>query len=204
MQPPNRGGGGGRVDVNQNPGTPVTPVQPPPQIPQQPPQQPVPSNGGCDCKKPQQPSGCDCENGSASGCDPAAIAKAIKDALGDLKGETGERGLQGPIGPQGPRGPQGEPGQPGQITDEQLALIAASVYQKMQTDPKFRGPAGSPGEITALQIEQIKAEVLASLPDLRVLLVDGSTGSVIDDETYKPGEPLVLDFQRVINAARQR
>lgn len=102
------------------------------------------------------------------------------------------------MGPQGPRGPAAE------ITDEQLALISAAVYQKMQSDPKFRGPQGLPGEITDSQIQQIKAEVLASLPSLRVLLVDGSTGTVIDDETYRPGEPLVLDFQRVINAARQR
>lgn len=75
----------------------------------------------------------------------------------------------------------------------------------MQADPAFRGKPGKDGSgVSAADIERIKAEVLASIPDLRVLLVDGSTGSVIDDETYKPGEPLVLDFQRVINAARQR
>jgi hypothetical protein len=89
-----------------------------------------------------------------------------------------------------------------------LATIAAAVYQKMRDDPAFRGKAGPAGKdgagVSADELERIKAEVLASLPDLRVLLVDGSNGTVIDDETYKPGEPLVLDFQRVINAARQR
>jgi len=118
----------------------------------------------------------------------------MKDAKGP-KGDKGEIGLQGPIGPQGPRGPAGE------ITDEQLALIAASVYQMMQKDPKFRGPAG---EVSQEEINRIKADVMAALPDIRVLLVDGSTRQVLDDETYRPGEPIVLDFQRVISAARQQ
>ena len=118
------------------------------------------------------------------------------------------RGEKGDQGEQGPAGPKGEPGQSGEVTDEMLATIAAAVYQKMRDDPAFRGPAGPAGKdgagVSADELERIKAEVLASLPDLRVLLVDGSNGTVIDDETYKPGEPLVLDFQRVINAARQR
>jgi len=189
--------GNGRVPVESNPGQP-TPVQPPTQQPHAPPQQP---NSGCQCERPQQPNGCDCEpdkKPEASACDPEAIRKAIEEAMKDAKGpkgDKGEIGLQGPIGPQGPRGPAGE------ITDEQLALIAASVYQMMQKDPKFRGPAG---EVSQEEINRIKADVMAALPDIRVLLVDGSTRQVLDDETYRPGEPIVLDFQRVISAARQQ
>ena len=182
--PPSYGGGGGYSQPpSQGGGSGRVPVEnnPEPITPLTPPaqQQPPQNNSGCPCEKPRQ-IGCDCK------CEKGE------------KGERGEIGLQGPMGPQGPRGPAAE------ITDEQLALISAAVYQKMQSDPKFRGPQGLPGEITDSQIQQIKAEVLASLPSLRVLLVDGSTGTVIDDETYRPGEPLVLDFQRVINAARQR
>jgi hypothetical protein len=130
---------------------------------------------------------------------PADLAKQVADML------ASDDRLKGPKGDRGEQGPKGDPGKLVQITDEQLAIISAAVYQKMQSDPAFRGKPGKDGSgVSAADIERIKAEVLASIPDLRVLLVDGSTGSVIDDETYKPGEPLVLDFQRVINAARQR
>jgi hypothetical protein len=54
------------------------------------------------------------------------------------------------------------------------------------------------------RIDQIKAEILGSLPGIRVLLVDGSVRDVLDDETFPPGGPIIIDFQRVINAARQK
>jgi hypothetical protein len=116
-----------------------------------------------------------------------------------FRGEKGDQGKQGLAGPQGPKGDAGE------VSDEHLATIAAAVFAKMKTDPTFRGPKGDPGDgISQAEIERLKVEILASIPDLRVMLVDGSTGTVIDDETYTPGEPLVLDFQRIINAAKQR
>lgn len=86
-----------------------------------------------------------------------------------------QAGPQGETGPQGPQGSQGPQGPPG------------------------------PG-ITASDIDAITQRVAASIqiPNQRVVLVDGSSGTVIDDETYQPGEPIVLDFQRVINAAKRR
>ena len=113
-----------------------------------------------------------------------------------FRGEKGDRGEQGPAGPKGDAG---------EVTDSQLATIAAAVFSKMKSDPTFRGPKGDPGDgIGQAEIERLKTKILESIPDLRVMLVDGSTGTVIDDETYAPGEPLVLDFQRIINAAKQR
>jgi len=133
---------------------------------------------------------------------PSDLAKQVADMLASderLKGPKGDKGDKGE------QGPKGDPGDPGQVTDEQLAIISSAVYQKMQADPVFRGKPGKDGSgVSAADIERIKAEVLSSIPDLRVLVVDGSTDTVLDDETYKSGEPLVLDFQRVINAARQR
>jgi hypothetical protein len=41
-------------------------------------------------------------------------------------------------------------------------------------------------------------------PPRRVVLIDGSNNNVLADETYEPGEPIVIDFQRVIKAAEPR
>lgn len=136
-------GGSGRVPIETNPGK-ITPVQPPAQTPQAP-QQPAPPQirePSCPCEKPKQ-SGCDCDKDSEKACDPEAIAKAIKDALGDLKGEKGERGLQGPIGPQGPRGPAGEPGQ---VDAEQIAAIVQEITKSLVNNPALKGEKGDPGE----------------------------------------------------------
>lgn len=126
---------------------------------------------------------------------------------------NGKPGPPGPAGPQGERGPAGVDGKDGvdgqSVTTEQLAAIAAAITQQLKNDPSLKGPKGDRGEagsITDQQLAEIKRQVLAEIkfPDRRIMLVDGSTGEVIDDETYKPGEPIVLDFQRVINAARRR
>jgi hypothetical protein len=38
-----------------------------------------------------------------------------------------------------------------------------------------------------------------------VVIADGKTKNIIEDETYAPGEPIVIDFERVIREAnRQR
>lgn len=203
------GGDSGRVPVEENPGTPITP--PPGNIgwPENHPDKP----SGCDCDKPKEPKGCDCEKprdkepeeSPSDSVNLDDLAEKIASKLKDDPSFKGPAGETGPEGPQGPQGPEGPPGKDAEITDEMLATIAAAVYQKMRNDPAFKGPPGKDGAgVGPGELERIKAEVLASLPDLRVLLIDGSNGSVIDDETYAPGEPLVLDFQRVINAARQR
>lgn len=108
-------------------------------------------------------------------------------------------------GPQGPAGPQGEPGQ---VTTEQLTAIASAITQQLRNDPALKGPKGDTGPmgprgdgVSNAELEKIKADVLASLPPIRFVLADGSTGKIIDDETYAPGEPIVLDVQRIINAA---
>lgn len=130
--------------------------------------------------------------------------------------EPGPQGEPGPAGPQGPPGEDGRDGIDASVTPEQLGAIAAAITAQLKNDPELRGPQGPagpqgpPGDagqgVTQDQIDQITAVVLARVqfPDRRVVLVDGVTGKVIDDETYRYNEPIVLDLKSVINAARVR
>ena len=128
--PPQYQGGSnsGRVPVENNPTEPPTqpysgnnvgwPSGPPPQQRPQPPQP-------------------ECE------CDPEAIADAIRESLGDLRGErgpSGEIGLQGPIGPQGPKGDEG------QVSPEQIAAIVEEITKSLVNNPALKGERGPQGE----------------------------------------------------------
>jgi hypothetical protein len=116
-------------------------------------------------------------------------------------GPRGEPGAPGATGPMGATGPQGPKGDPGEITSDHLAIIAAEVRKALAVDPSLRGPAGPPGPSGAaatVDTEAIVAEVLRRLPGMRVVLVDGKTKQVIDDETYQPGEALVFDINKLI------
>ena len=202
QQPPY---GGGRVPIDESPGGAPTnppanqpPVNPPPQIN---PPQTNPPQSGCDCERPK---GCDCDDEPECEVDIEDLAGKVADILkkdGSFRGEKGDPGLMGPMGPQGARGPQAE------VTDQDLAVIAAAVYEKMKGDPAFRGPPGRDGKgISESELASLKADILASLPNIRVLLVDGSNKEdpILDDETYAPGDPIVIDFQRYINVSKQR
>ena len=106
---------------------------------------------------------------------------------------------------QGPAGPQGPPGKDAEITAEQIAAIVMAISSQIKADPAMRGEKGEkgdPGEVTPEMLAQIKAEVLASLPPTTVVLADGATGKIIDQETYQPGEPIVLDVQNIVRAAK--
>lgn len=90
-------------------------------------------------------------------------------------------GEQGPQGPQGEQGPKGDTGQNG------ISVTGVRVngnYDLVVTYSDGR--------------QEIAGNVAASIPDRRVLLVDGKTNTVIDDETYGPNDPIVLDAQALI------
>jgi hypothetical protein len=141
-------------------------------------------------------------------CDTDQIVTEVIAALDDADMQ-GEAGPAGPQGPQGPRGPQGTPGASGEVTPEQIAQIAAIVTEQLRKDPGLRGPAGPagvPGTPQSIDYDDLAGIISARIthPSQRVVLVDGEDGTVIDDETYDPGEPIVLNFRRIINAAKQR
>jgi hypothetical protein len=143
-------------------------------------------------------------------------------------GPAGPQGVAGPEGPMGPKGDKGdkgddgEAGVAGEVSEAHLQAIITAVVANLKADPAMRGPQGPTGQagptgptgpagkdgegITPAQIAKLKAELLAemkaNIPDTRVLLVGG--GKIIDDETYKPGEPIVLNMTQLIRAANPR
>ncbi len=119
-------------------------------------------------------------------------------------GPRGEQGLPGPAGPMGATGPQGPKGDPGEITSEHLAIIAAEVRKSLATDPSIRGPQGPAGAPGVVDVDAIVAEVLRRLPETRVVLVDGQTKKIIDDERYKPGEAIVFDINKLLRSTSNK
>jgi hypothetical protein len=108
------------------------------------------------------------------------------------------------------------------VSDEELAVIAAAVYEMMLKDPTFRGPPGPPGkdglngkdggsgQVSPDQLERIKQEVLASLPKIRVIISD-ENNKVIDDESYELGMKVtsemnftVEESEKIVLLLRQR
>lgn len=154
---------------------PQQPQQSPPTQPQSPACPPCP-NCGPSLNKPDgtQP-GCECE--------------PCRD------GEKGERGEQGP---------QGEPGKDAELTQEQID----QMIERLANDPRFRGPQGEQGAqgvgLTADAIAALKKDFLESVthPDIEVVI--GQDGKIIDSETYKSGEPIVLDIAALIKAANAK
>lgn len=110
-------------------------------------------------------------------------------------------------GPQGEPGPQGPKGDPGEVTEEQIAAIVMAISQQIKQDPAMKGPKGDkgdPAEITPELIDQIKQKVLAEMPGVEFVLVDGASGKIIDREAYPPGKPVVLDVRKIVNASKPK
>lgn len=98
--------------------------------------------------------------------------------------------IAGPQGPPGPRGESGPPGPPGSagrsVTREEIeSIVSAWLDANRDVLRGPSGPAGPPGQ---------PGTSTAAIP-IRLILT--SDGKVIDDETYQPGEPLVLDLKRL-------
>jgi hypothetical protein len=180
--PPASSGGAG-----VSPGGTPTPVEPQPQAPTQPPPQ-----------------------ATVPGIDYDALAAALVPKIAE---DDRFRGPQGPPGPAGPRGPPGEDGADGadgEVSEAHLQAITKTLLAAIREDERFRGakgergPRGEPGDIAEIDIDKLAANVLGKIPDTRVMLVDGGSGQVLDDESYAPGEPIVLDFQNIIRSAKAR
>lgn len=123
----------------------------------------------------------------------------------------------GPQGPKGEPGKDGKDGRDGQVTEEHLASIVAAVVKNLKNDSSMRGPKGDTGQVgptgptgppgrdgqsvTPEQLAAIKAELLAEIQHPNIRVVIGNGGRIIDDETYQPGEPIVLDIEALVRAA---
>ena len=195
-QPPPPGYG---IDPGGSPGDTVPSYQPQPQT------QPAPApQAGCpNCQGPA----CPCPPQRETGVDYEKLA----DTLIPIIAEDDRF-----------RGPPGKDGADGEVQAAQLAAITQSILAVIREDDRFRGPAGEPGQAgprgpagpqgqpgmdgmaADIDVDALAAQILSRVqhPSQRVVLVDGKSGSVIDDETYQPGEPIVLDFQSIIKSAR--
>lgn len=181
---------------------PTQPAQPPsyqPIVQPQPqPQQPAPSTGGIAGPKGDKGDKGDRGEKGDKGDDgevtDAHLAKIIEGVRKQLAEDPNMRGRDGERGPAGPAGPKGDKGDPGEITAQHLAIIARTLA----ADPAMRGPAGPAGPAGNVDIDAIVAEVLRRLPSTRVVLVDGQSKKILDDETYQPGEALVFDINKLI------
>lgn len=104
-------------------------------------------------------------------------------------------GPPGPIGPQGPAGPQGR-----SVTQKEVEAIVNAwldANRDALTGPAGpQGPQGPPGESINLDLQQFESRI-TQLEQRPFRIVLSSDGKIIDDETYQPGEPVVLDLKRL-------
>ncbi|MCR9199987.1 MAG: hypothetical protein NXI04_15230, partial [Planctomycetaceae bacterium] len=86
------------------------------------------------------------------------------------------------------RGSDGQDGNSPELDLNELADVITSKYSE-----RIRGQDGE--SVSPAVLSAINARLSMLEQGRRVLIIDGDT--VLDDETYKPGEAIVLDVQRL-------
>lgn len=103
------------------------------------------------------------------------------------------------ISMQGPPGPQGPPGKDGRSVTQAEVEAVVNAWLDANRD-QLRGPAGPqgpPGPSGGSASTAALETRLTSLEQRPFRIILSSDGKVIDDETYRPGEPVVLDLKRL-------
>lgn len=116
-----------------------------------------------------------------------------------IQGERGPAGPQGPKGDRGPVGLQGPAGNDGQSVKQEQVEAIVNAWLDSNRDA-LRGEPGPPGNDGASADPDELTEIATRLKELETRpfrIVISSEGKVVDDETYAPGEPVVLDLQRL-------
>jgi hypothetical protein len=125
----------------------------------------------------------------------------------------GPVGATGPTGSQGPAGQQGLPGESGRdgADGKDGARGLVGVPDEADIRNWLVGAASDPQTREALGV--LLADIVSSDPrvdaliqrlesveqqERRVLLVED--GNVVDDESYPPGQPIVLDLKRIVRS----
>lgn len=155
--------------------------------------------------------GRDGADGKPGNVDLQQLAAVIVSRYGDrLRGERGEPGKDGGRGAQGQKGDQGPRGLIGVPDDEDIRnwLIGATA------DPEAKKAlAAILTDIAAVdpRVDELirRLEAVENRPNgsftetpQRVLIVDGSTKTVLDDEVFQPGEPIVLDVRKLTESTK--
>lgn len=102
------------------------------------------------------------------------------------------------IGPQGPQGPSGPPGRDGASVDPQQveAVVVRWLEQNREQLRGERGPAGPAGNAGSLPPDLESRLTELENRKLRIMIVDGANKTVLDDEEYAAGEPVIFDLRR--------
>lgn len=100
------------------------------------------------------------------------------------------------ISMQGPPGPQGPPGRDGRSVTQAEVEAVVNAWLDANRD-QLRGPQGPPGPAGSSASTAALETRLTSLEQRPFRIILSSDGKVIDDETYRPGEPVVLDLKRL-------
>ena len=135
-----------------------------------------------------------------------------------LPGRDGVDGQPGPQGPPGERGPQGLVGVPdntdirnwliGATSDPDLRIALAQILADIVSqdsrviDLVQRIEALENRTTESVDLEPLKARLTRLEVPRRVVLIDGKTKVILDDESYTADEPIVLDIQRILKAAK--
>jgi hypothetical protein len=99
-------------------------------------------------------------------------------------------------GPPGSPGPQGPPGRDGRSVTQSEVESIVNAWLDANRD-SLRGPAGPQGPAgSGVSVAQFESR-LTTLEQRPFRIILSSDGKIVDDETYKPGEPVVLDLKRL-------
>jgi hypothetical protein len=101
-----------------------------------------------------------------------------------------------PVVQQGPPGPPGRDGR--SITREDVEhVVNAWLEANRESLVGPQGPPGPPGQSGSAANVTFLENRLTVLEQRPFRIILSSDGKVIDDETYRPGEPVVLDLKRL-------
>jgi hypothetical protein len=101
------------------------------------------------------------------------------------------------VGIPGPAGRDGVDGRDGRSVTKEDVEAVVNAWLESNAD-RLRGPAGPPGSSADLSYLERRLSEVEQRPFRMVLTSDGE---IIDDETYAPGEPVVLELKRLRNSS---
>jgi len=120
------------------------------------------------------------------------ISTWLEANMDQLKGDPGAPGKDGRDGKPGERGLIGVPSEKeiAAVIDLWISRNDAKIRQYIRQVIQEQGEAPESGELEERLTRLEKQK-------LRMMVVDGETKNVLDDESYAPGEPVILDIRRL-------
>ena len=102
---------------------------------------------------------------------------------GNRPGPVGPRGPQGIPGKDGRNGIDGKDGADGRITQEQIELIKAYLWERIKKDPSFKGEDGEDGKPGEVDIDSVVERVIEKMPKTYGIDIVDKDGNVVETLT---------------------